>query len=65
MDIVIRKVTVDDMQDVYNLVHELAVFEKEPEALIISVNEYIEAYTESLIDGWDRYILYDIFHLER
>jgi len=52
MDIVIRKVTVDDMQDVYNLVHELAVFEKEPEALIISVNEYIEAYTESLIDGF-------------
>ena len=39
MDIVIRKVTVDDMQDVYNLVHELAVFEKEPEALSISVNE--------------------------
>jgi GNAT superfamily N-acetyltransferase len=49
-EVLIRKAVIGDMKAVYGLVHELAVFEKEPEALKISVKEYNEAFSEGLID---------------
>jgi GNAT superfamily N-acetyltransferase len=52
MPVQIRKASVADMTDIYNLVHELAVFEKEPNALTTSVAEYEQAFTEKLIDSF-------------
>lgn len=52
MNIQIRKANVSDMADIYNLVYELAVFEKEPTAMTISVDEYIQAFNEKLIDAF-------------
>jgi GNAT superfamily N-acetyltransferase len=52
MNIQIRKANVADMADIYNLVYELAVFEKEPTAMTISVDEYIQAFNEKLIDAF-------------
>lgn len=48
---IIRKATLQDMSSIYQLVHELAVFEKEPEALKIGVKEYQDAYADGLIDS--------------
>ncbi|MBK8347702.1 MAG: GNAT family N-acetyltransferase [Saprospiraceae bacterium] len=50
MEILLRKATLADMPAVYNLVYELAVYEKEPEALKIGVEAYAEAFSENLID---------------
>ncbi|MFZ1751522.1 MAG: GNAT family N-acetyltransferase [Saprospiraceae bacterium] len=49
--IIIRKATIEDMPAIYGLVHELAVFEKEPEALKIGVREYQEAFGDQLMDS--------------
>jgi GNAT superfamily N-acetyltransferase len=48
---IIRKITLDDIPAVYGLVYELAVFEKEPESLIIDTDSYIEAFNEGIMDG--------------
>lgn len=45
MDIQVRKASLADMKDIYHLVFELAVFEKEPHALTINIKEYEEAFT--------------------
>ena len=52
MDFIIRKAKKGDIADIYGLVHELAVFEKEPDALTVSVEEYEIAFEESLIDAF-------------
>lgn len=52
MDIKVRKASLADMRDIYNLVYELAVFEKEPHALTINIKEYEEAFSEHLIDAF-------------
>lgn len=39
MDYTIRLATADDMQDVHRLITELAVFEKEPDAVEVSVED--------------------------
>jgi ribosomal protein S18 acetylase RimI-like enzyme len=51
MNIQIRKARLDDVPSLYNLVYELAVFEKEPEALTTNLDSYEEAFRENLIDA--------------
>jgi GNAT superfamily N-acetyltransferase len=48
--VVIRKATLQDMASIFGLVHELAIFEKEPDALKIGIKEYEEAFGDGLID---------------
>ena len=48
---IIRKAELQDISSIYQLVHELAVYEKEPEALKIGIKEYQEAFAEGLIDS--------------
>lgn len=50
-DVIIRKAKIDDIPEIYGLVHELAVFEKEPEALTASIDEYEQAFSEGLLQG--------------
>lgn len=52
MNIQIRKARIDDVPSLYNLVYELAVFEKEPEALTTSLESYKDAFSENLIDAF-------------
>jgi GNAT superfamily N-acetyltransferase len=51
MNIEIRKASMDDVPSLYNLVYELAVFEKEPDALTTNLESYQEAFGEKLIDA--------------
>lgn len=51
MNFNIRKATLRDIPFIYGLVHELAVYEKEPDALTIGIKEYTEAFDEGLIDS--------------
>jgi GNAT superfamily N-acetyltransferase len=46
----IRKGKKEDLSAVLDLVHELAIFEKEPEAVVTNLEEYIKSYEEKLID---------------
>jgi predicted N-acetyltransferase YhbS len=50
-DIIIRKAKTGDISDIYALVYELAVFEKEPESLTVGIQEYEEAFSEGLLQG--------------
>ncbi len=50
-DIIIRKASKADIPHIYALVYELAVFEKEPEALTASIQQYEEALAEGLLQG--------------
>jgi GNAT superfamily N-acetyltransferase len=50
-EFIIRKATKQDIAAIYNMVYELAVFEKEPEALKIGIKDYEEAFSEKLIDS--------------
>lgn len=50
-DFIIRKANSRDLTAIYNMVYELAVFEKEPNALKIGIKEYEEAFSEKLIDS--------------
>ncbi|MCE2790023.1 MAG: GNAT family N-acetyltransferase [Saprospiraceae bacterium] len=49
-ELLIRKATREELHIVRELVYELAVFEKEPDALIATSAEYEQAYDEGLID---------------
>ncbi len=50
-DFIIRKANSRDLTAIYNMVYELAVFEKEPNALKIGIKEYEDAFNEKLIDS--------------
>ncbi len=50
-EFIIRKATKQDIAAIYNMVYELAVFEKEPEALKIGIKDYEEAFSEKLFDS--------------
>jgi GNAT superfamily N-acetyltransferase len=50
-EFIIRKATQQDIAAIYNMVYELAVFEKEPEALKIGIKDYEVAFSEKLIDS--------------
>ena len=39
MDLIIRKANIDDMERVHELILELAIFEREPDAVEVSVND--------------------------
>lgn len=57
MSFTIRKGVAEDMQSVHNLITELAVFEKEPEAVEITVNDLIN-------DGFSKNPKFNIFVAE-
>lgn len=57
MDFSIRKGTVEDMPSVYQLIHELAVYEEQPEAVKISVEDLIA-------DGFGANPEFDVFVAE-
>ena len=46
---IIRKATKDDLEGVYKLVVELAVFEEEPNAVKSTIEDYQKAFEENLI----------------
>jgi GNAT superfamily N-acetyltransferase len=46
----IRKCYREDLPQIYNLVKELAIFEKEPEAVVATIEEYYHNYDNGLID---------------
>lgn len=50
MEFKIRKANRTDLQAVLDLVLELAVFEKEPEAVKANIDDYYKAYDDDLID---------------
>lgn len=50
-EFIIRKATQQDIAAIYNMVYELAVFEKEPEALKIGIKDYEVAFSEKLLDS--------------
>tara|TARA_R110002049_G_scaffold65035_1_gene170984 strand:+ start:124094 stop:124573 length:480 start_codon:yes stop_codon:yes gene_type:complete len=39
MDFTIRKAKIEDMPQVFNLINQLAVFEKEPDAVVITIED--------------------------
>ena len=49
--LIIRQATVDDMEAVYDLVYELAVYEKEPEAVVSTVQDFKESFEEGLLQS--------------
>ena len=57
MDFLIRKGLKKDMDSVYKLIHELAIYENEPEAVKISVNDLIK-------DGFKETPEFEIFVAE-
>jgi GNAT superfamily N-acetyltransferase len=50
-EFIIRKAEKQDIAAIYNMVYELAVFEKEPEALKIAIQDYEEAFSEKLFES--------------
>lgn len=50
MDFEIRKGSVADMPGVYSLVKELAVFEKAPDEVVTTQEEYVQLYQEGLFE---------------
>ena len=49
--IVIRKATPADIDFMYEMVKELATFEREPDAVLTTLDEYYNAFENGLIDG--------------
>ena len=47
--IIIRKATPDDLSAIYNLVIELAIYEKEPDAVTTTLDDYHHAFNSDLI----------------
>lgn len=50
-NILIRQATVEDMPAVHALVHELAVFERAPEAHTATVEDYIRDFNEKIFEA--------------
>lgn len=48
MNITIQKATLSDLGDIHKMVYALAVFEKEPEAMVATMEEYEEAFKKGL-----------------
>jgi len=51
MDPIIRKATGKDLEDIYNLVKELAVYEKEPEAVTATLDDYQNDFEEGVFEA--------------
>ncbi|HRO09476.1 MAG TPA: GNAT family N-acetyltransferase [Saprospiraceae bacterium] len=50
MGIHIRKATIDDMSYIYQLVRELAVYEKEPDAVRTTIKDFESAFEDDIFD---------------
>lgn len=50
-EISIRKAQLSDMPVLIELVRDLALYEKEPEAVVVHVTHYQEAFEQNLIEG--------------
>lgn len=50
MSIIVRKATVEDIPSIHKMVVELAVFEKEPEAVKVDVAYYLKCFNEKIFD---------------
>ncbi|MBK9737275.1 MAG: hypothetical protein IPO92_20925 [Saprospiraceae bacterium] len=50
-DLIIRKAKTKDIPQIYNLVYELAVFENEPDAVKIDMEEFENAFKDKIIDS--------------
>ncbi|MEM9917045.1 MAG: GNAT family N-acetyltransferase [Bacteroidota bacterium] len=48
--ILLRKAQYEDLEAIYGLVYELAVYEKEPEALVASLEDYQENFTQGVFE---------------
>jgi len=51
MSFIIRNAKSGDIQEIYNLVLELAIYEKEPEAVTASIQDYIENFESNVFDA--------------
>lgn len=51
INIRIRKAEISDMPVIFNLVRELAEYEKEPHAVTADITDYNEAFNQQLIEG--------------
>lgn len=51
-NIIIRPCTIDDIPAMYDLVIELAIFEKEPDAVKSKPEEYVKNFNEGLIQAF-------------
>jgi GNAT superfamily N-acetyltransferase len=51
MEITIRKALKTDLQAIYNLVVELAIYEKEPDAVTASITDYRECFDEAVYEA--------------
>jgi GNAT superfamily N-acetyltransferase len=51
INIRIRKAEISDMPVIFNLVRELAEYEKEPHAVTADITAYNEAFNQQLIEG--------------
>jgi GNAT superfamily N-acetyltransferase len=49
MEIVIRTAKRDDLSSIFGLVKELAIYEREPEAVTSTIQDYYDAYDSELI----------------
>ena len=50
MGIHIRKATIDDMSYIYQLVRELAVYEKEPDAVRTTIEDFESAFEDDIFE---------------
>jgi len=50
-NILIKKAKKEDAQTIYDLIYELAVFEKEPNAVLASLADYHEQFKKGLFDA--------------
>ncbi len=48
---IIRKATRSDLEGIYQLVIELAIYEEEPDAVKSTIEDYIKAFDENLISA--------------
>lgn len=48
--ITIRKIDKNELKDIFNLVMDLAIFEKEPESVTTTLSDYESAFDSGLID---------------
>ena len=59
-DIVVRKVTSTDLESVLELVYELAVYEKEPEAVTANINTYRQSFELGHFDAFVAEVNHDV-----
>ena len=49
--IIVRKAKKEDLESIYGLVQELAVYEKEPEAVTATLNDYQKDFAEGIFEA--------------